>query len=277
MNKIVLTTLLVMIFLSCIVIACKKEVLIPKLTTLEVTDITDTSATCRVTITNEGIDPIITRGICWSTIDQPTISDNLIINETKAPGYSCVLSGLERGTTYYVRAFATNSAGTGYGRSIVFKTILFGAKINGGIVFYYNDETKKHGLVCAPIDQSALANWGCYGKMLTGAQGLIMGTGNQNTIDIVTDCYNPGTAAKICYDLVLNGYDDWYLPSKWELEFMYSNLQMNGLGNFFADLYWSSTQADKNVAWGRYFGIEPGRASLIQKNYYLHVRAIRAF
>jgi len=113
----------------------------------------------------------------------------------------------------------------------------------GGLVFYVSDPNAANctGLIAAPLDQSPDAEWGCYGTTVTGAQGILLGTGNQNTIDIEAECTTTGTAADICANLTLGGYSDWFLPSKDELNIMYSakntNVSFPQTGN-----YWSSTQ-----------------------------------
>jgi hypothetical protein len=85
-------------------------------------------------------------------------------------------------------------------------------------------------------------------------------------------------AAKLCYDLVLNGYDDWYLPSKSECFAMYFNLHIyRGMGNFADELYWSSTEASIGNAYSQYSndGYPPNGGYFKSSAY--HVRAIRAF
>ncbi len=129
-----------------------------------------------------------------------------------------------------------------------------------------------HGLIAAVSDQSS-GSWGCFGTNLPGAQGIILGTGQQNTIDIVTGCSTAGIAARTCYDLVLEGYNDWYLPSKDELSILYINRV--AIGGFANSFYWSSSEVDLNNAWVLTFNggfTFNGTKSLSEK-----VRAIRSF
>ena len=150
----------------------------------------------------------------------------------------------------------------------------------GGIIFYL-DETKKHGLVCAPTDQSTALPWWNGSHVVTGAFGSDIGTGQSNTQMIVAVQGDGNYAAKICDDLTLNGYSDWYLPSKSECFSMYFNLKtMKNIGNFAeppSSKYWSSTEASYNLAYSQYGndGYEPTGGYYKDSAYY--VRAVRAF
>ena len=130
-----------------------------------------------------------------------------------------------------------------------------------------------HGLIAAASDQSTGAEWGCYGTVIPGADGIALGTGNQNTIDIMAGCATAGIAARLCGNLVLGGYSDWYLPSKDELNKLYINRV--AVGGFSSNYYWSSSENFGNYAWGQYFndGFQYPNDKLI--SYY--VRAVRAF
>ena len=162
----------------------------------------------------------------------------------------------------------------------------------GGYVFYLfvagdpgyvAGET--HGLIAAPYDQSTNAEWGCLGTSIPGADGTAIGTGYQNTIDIVNaNCssyYGSPLAAYICDTLTLGGYDDWFLPSKDELNLMYqnigpgNNLGVGNVGGFVSNIYWSSSEIDNSYAWrhGFTFGFNNNGAKLFDHC----VRAIRAF
>ncbi|MFA4907903.1 MAG: FISUMP domain-containing protein [archaeon] len=95
---------------------------VPELATSEVTDIQPTSATCGGTISSDGGSTITAKGVCWSTGQTPKVSDNKTSDGTGAGSFTSEMTGLRGGTTYYVRAYATNGDGTGYGSAMSFKT-----------------------------------------------------------------------------------------------------------------------------------------------------------
>lgn len=113
------------------------------------------------------------------------------------------------------------------------------------------------------------------GDALSGADGIALGTGNQNTIDIMTGCSFPGIAARLAGDLILNGYSDWYLPSKDELNKVYINRGVLGLGGSPYPKYWASTEDNNNGAYGQDF-YNGNQASWFKDNY-REVKAIRIF
>jgi hypothetical protein len=128
-----------------------------------------------------------------------------------------------------------------------------------------------HGLIAAAQDLQGTYEWGCDGTDISGADGQAIGTGAQNTVDIVNaGC---GGAAQACADLVLNGYSDWFLPSRSELQQLYTN--RTAIGGFQNDWYWSSSESYSGNAWGFYFG--NGYASNNGKYSSYYVRAVRAF
>ena len=142
----------------------------------------------------------------------------------------------------------------------------------GGIVFYITDGGK-HGLEAAPEDQAVIATWGCFSKIIVGADGFDVGTGEQNTIDILEQCNVPGIAADIAGNYTLEDYIDWFLPSWQELNFLY--FQRAVVGGFENANYWSSTQFSTFDAWFQSF--ENGGQSTSTKNSGYRVRAIRSF
>ncbi len=158
--------------------------------------------------------------------------------------------------------------------------LAIGQTYKGGIIFYL-DASGCHGLISAPTDQSTGIGWYNGSYTNTTAFASCVGCGDGNTSMIV---YNQGAgtyAAKLCSDLSLGGYSDWYLPSKYELNLMYQNIGQGnalGLGNvggFANNFYWSSTEDDSYSAWGQYFFSGYQLDDPKGTNYY--VRAVRAF
>ena len=96
------------------------EFSIPILTTNTVTGITQTSAVSGGNITDNGGVSITVRGVCWSTHAAPTLSDNTTNEGTGDGQFISIITGLTGNTRYYVRAYATNSEGTGYGQEVPF-------------------------------------------------------------------------------------------------------------------------------------------------------------
>jgi hypothetical protein len=111
----------------------------------------------------------------------------------------------------------------------------------GGGLFVFEDSG--YAYISAAADQSTDAPWGCEGTLiLEGASPEAIGQGVINTATIVASCATSGISARICDELTLNGYSDWFLPSLDELAEMYTKLKANGFGNFANQRYWSSTQ-----------------------------------
>ena len=144
--------------------------------------------------------------------------------------------------------------------------IQLGDMFGGGVVLYIG-ESGRNALVTSieNIDGVYISGslygfeWGCYGTSVLGANGQAIGTGYQNTMDIVNQgcaTVNGGiTAAQAALDTEINGYSDWYLPSIDELVEMYYTI---GPGGPYGDIdgfdndyswCWSSTEASNYDAW----------------------------
>lgn len=95
---------------------------IPSVTTSMVSNITDNSATCGGNVVHNGGAAVTSRGVCWSTSQNPTIADNHSNDGSGTGIFISIITGLVPNTTYYVRAYATNSEGTAYGEVLTFTT-----------------------------------------------------------------------------------------------------------------------------------------------------------
>jgi hypothetical protein len=110
------------------------QIVIPTVTTNDVTNIQQTTATGGGNVTNSGGATVTARGVCWSTSTNPTISNSHTTNGTGTGSFTSSMTGLTPGTLYHVRAYATNSAGTGYGPDVSFTTLSSGGNVPQGAI-----------------------------------------------------------------------------------------------------------------------------------------------
>lgn len=157
---------------------------------------------------------------------------------------------------------------------------LIGLNYAGGLIFHVNPNGS--GFVAAPADLPILYEWGCYYQDVNGANGFAIGTGSQNTTEIVSGCLvNPADAATACVNYNGGGYTDWYLPSIDELTAIYQNIGPGASGNnnivgFPTNTaYWSSTEFNAYDAYQLY--VNTGTYFIDAKTYSVNVRPVRSF
>ena len=252
-------------------------------TTNTISSITQTTATGGGNSTNDGGATITSKGVCWSnTTSSPTIANSKTVDGSGIGSFTSSLSGLTANTTYYVRAYATNSVGTSYGSLMSFTTLApaltVGQSYQGGIIAYIFQSGdsgyiagQTHGLIATTSNQTTGSQWGCSGTSISTS--LTFGAGQTNTVSIVNGCSTSSIAARICNDLVSGGYSDWYLPSYYELEKLYTN--RTAIGGFSSTYYWSSSQIGTTTAYSLNFST--GSSLSTSKTSAIYVRAIREF
>ena len=150
-----------------------------------------------------------------------------------------------------------------------------GAVAYGGLVVYV-DENGSTGLVVAPEDIEGTFEWGCYNQNVDGADGDNIGSGLQNTMDIINfGCSSQDsslTAAQVCFDYELDGFTDWYLPSRDEL-LIGSNIIESVAISSFNEYVWSSSEQSNQYS---YIGNSYTNSN-DNKTHHRNVRPIRSF
>lgn len=191
MKKIVISAIIIMDMITLLLASgCKKHD-VPSVVTSNVSNITVTSAASGGNITDDGNAGIISRGVCWGTAQNPAINGSHSSDGTGTGSFSSTISGLNSGTAYYLRAYATNSEGTGYGESVTFTTLgqapvaitldatsiqADGATLNGTVNANYLSATVtfEYGLTTS------------YGSTITAVQSPVTGNTNTNVSAVVT-------------------------------------------------------------------------------------------
>ncbi|ELR68730.1 hypothetical protein C900_05913 [Fulvivirga imtechensis AK7] len=202
---------------------------LPEVTTTSIYNITNVTAEAGGNITSDGGATILARGLCWSTTPTPTIDDYKTADGGGNGTYYRILTGLTPGTTYFLRAYATNNVGTAYGEELSFATMI---STTGTV------EDADGNIYSTVV--IGTQNWMSENLKVTRYQ-------NGDAIPVVTDqttwyelttgamCYydNDQTAYEDPYGALYNGYvvtngevcpDGWHVPTKEDWESLFESL-----------------------------------------------------
>ena len=251
---------------------------------------------CSATVSQENA-TVLSQGFCLDTLPMPDLLHSPFIKRHIGNNFSDTINGLKYGTRYYVRAWVETNSGAIYSQPDSVRTLGpiadIGQHFGGGFIFYL-DSTGEHGLIAASKDIGRFLWQNCGGQLFS--QNLIppdtIGSGKYLTETIVqllpaanAPCILAGndiqtTAAEACYNLVMDGFDDWYLPSYTEMHLLSRWSFEHGIQYKDAlsiDLYWSSTEIGADQA-----GFVPGSNAAAstwssEKFNYWAVRPVRRF
>ncbi len=161
--------ILIIILIQIIFFGCKKneEVQkeigpVPIVGTYDISFISQNFSRSGGYIISSGISSITEKGVCWSTNAIPTISTNRTIDGTDTSNFTSYINGLNPNTTYYLRAYATNINGTGYGSTMVFKTLNYVTDADGNkyhSVIIGTQEWMIENLKTSKYNDSSLIPW----------------------------------------------------------------------------------------------------------------------
>lgn len=164
--------------------------------------------------------------------------------------------------------------------SVSTPTYVIGDFVQGGVVFWVS-ASGAHGKVVSIYNVGPVP-WSNITGLAIGASAQSLSNGAGNTIAIVMQSGHTSSAARHCADLAYGGYDDWYLPSKDELDDVYTNrvainttATANGGEDIANAFYWSSTEDNVTSAWVQSF--LNGNQISFGKGENIRVRAVRAF
>ena len=259
---------------------------IPTVNTLDVENISFYTVNAIGVLTGDGGLPIIEKGFEISTNANYTSSE---VNINLVGTFTNIIEGLNHNTVYYIRAFAKNIAGVGYGPSKTFQTRKFYQLGElgpaGGYIFYTKPDSNGgwNFLEAAPADYTQTTLWSNSNSNISTS--VVVGNGLENTYNITAITGSNSNAANACqsFQIAANGttYSDWFLPSRDELILLKTNLFEANLANLSTNsYYWSSTQ-DNNFSFVNAWVVRMsnGQSEVISKpkNTNLLVRPIRRF
>jgi uncharacterized protein (TIGR02145 family) len=242
MEKTISNLFLILIILTAFLShSCEKKE-VPVVSTAEVTNLTGSTAISGGTIIDDGGSTIIASGVCWNTQTDPTINNNITSNDAGAGSFVSKMTGLEGSTEYYVRAYATNKAGTGYGEEKIFMTTPRNIVFNQSVT--YGSLTDQEGNIYKTVK---------IGEQIWMAENLrtthyqdgsfipnVTVTNEWTGLNNAAYCfYNNDTLFKNIYGALYNWYavadqrkvcpDGWHIPSDAEWTLLETSLGGAGL------------------------------------------------
>jgi hypothetical protein len=254
--------------------------------TTAITGLSASTANTGGTITSDGGSAITVKGVCWDISLNPVLgTGNFTTNGAGTGAFTSSITGLTGNTTYHVRSYATNSAGTSYGPDVQFTTWVqaaytLGQNLNYGYVAYVAPDGS--GFIVspdiAPTSPATTFTWGCNNVHVP--VGTAIGTGKNNTDLIIASC-GAGTAAEIAKAYNGGGFSDWFLPSSSEFQQVATNYTLFGFSGGYTSYFTSSEYGTDYTRASTFFytGSQAYSSGTVRNgDTYTHaIRAIRTF
>ena len=208
---------------------------LPQVVTSEVDVFTSSTAICRGDVVTDSGATVTVRGVCWSTLHNPTLNNNHANSGAGLGVFTVNISGLSPATTYYVRSYATNASGTSYGNEVSFTTL------DGGDTHEYVDLGLPSGILWATCNIGANAPEE-YGGYFAWGETQTKSVYNWNTYKYCNGSFN--TLIKYCTNsnygyngfadgqsillpeddaAIANWGEDWHVPTEEEWEELFEN------------------------------------------------------
>jgi len=210
----------VIILIIILNLSCKKKdtvILSPIVTTTPVSEILYTTATSGGTVTEDGGDPNVLRGVCWGTSSNPTIENSRTIDGSGTGEFTSSIYGLSLGTSYHLRAYATNSAGTVYGSGISFTTHITGIKFNSSLTYGTVTDIEGKNYKTIPIGIQVWMAENLKTSKLNDGTPIPLVTNNAEWSNLLTPGYCWFENNDTLYENIYGAHYNWFAVSTGKL------------------------------------------------------------
>jgi uncharacterized protein (TIGR02145 family) len=201
------------ILIIIINLSCKKKdtlILSPVVITTQVNDILYATATSGGTVTDDGGDPNVLRGVCWSPDSAPTIENSRTADGTGTGEFFSSIEGLKFGSSYHLRAYATNSSGTSYGSELKFTTKTAGVMFNPGLTYGTVMDVEGKSYKTIPIGIQVWMAENLKTSKFNDGTAIPLITGNAQWTDLLTPAYCWFDNNDTLYQNIYGAYYNWF-------------------------------------------------------------------
>lgn len=206
------------IILFVFILSCKKEVTVrpPSIVTTPASQILYFTAASGGNVTDDG-GVMVYKGICWNTASNPTIDNNTTADGTGEGEFTSTMSGLKSGTKYYVRAYASNSAGVEYGNEIAFTTHILGIKFNPDLIYGSLTDIEGGSYKTIPIGSQIWMAENLKTSEFNDGSGIPLVTDPASWSNLVTPAFCWFNNNDSIYKNIYGAYYNWFAVSSGRL------------------------------------------------------------